>query len=85
MIAKHKPATKRRPGRPSVRTHRIQNAICVRIARGESLRSICKDTAMPARSTVYRWLAADARKRRQMEIIRRAMIAEGLMPDSEST
>lgn len=30
--------------------------ICLRMAEGETLRQICRDAAMPARSTVYRWL-----------------------------
>lgn len=31
--------------------------ICERLADGESLRSICGDENMPARSTVFKWLA----------------------------
>lgn len=31
--------------------------ICERIADGESLRSICDDENMPARSTVFKWLS----------------------------
>ena len=30
--------------------------ICGRMAEGETLRQVCRDPAMPARSTVYRWL-----------------------------
>ena len=33
--------------------------ICTRMGEGESLRSICRDDAMPALSTVFRWLAGD--------------------------
>jgi hypothetical protein len=44
-------------GRPSEYTDAIANAICQRIADGESLRSICQDKAMPDRSTVFRWLS----------------------------
>lgn len=36
----------------------IANLICERIADGESLRTICLDEAMPAKSTVFKWLAA---------------------------
>jgi hypothetical protein len=34
-------------------------AICERIADGESLRAICRDADMPARSTVFRWLSLE--------------------------
>lgn len=84
MVAARKHPKKRQPGRPSIRSRRIENAICRRIALGEPLRWICKDKAMPARSTVYRWLASDAESARQTESILRAMVAEGLMPDAES-
>jgi hypothetical protein len=30
--------------------------ICGRMSEGETLRQVCRDPAMPARSTVYRWL-----------------------------
>lgn len=32
-------------------------AICARLVEGESLRSVCRDDAMPALSTVFAWLA----------------------------
>ncbi len=35
----------------------IAENICERIAAGESLRAICKDKAMPGRTTICRWLA----------------------------
>lgn len=41
--------------RPPEYTTEIGEAICLRIAEGESLRSICRDEAMPARSTVLLW------------------------------
>ena len=34
----------------------IADAICGRLAGGETLRGICSDDEMPARSTVFRWL-----------------------------
>jgi hypothetical protein len=43
-------------GRPSDFTPAIADAICGRLAEGESLRAICAETAMPAQSTVFRWL-----------------------------
>jgi hypothetical protein len=41
-------------------TQDIFDAICERIADGESLRDICKDEGMPARSTVFKWLSQSA-------------------------
>jgi hypothetical protein len=38
-------------------TEEIGLAICERIADGESLRQICADDNMPARSTVFKWLS----------------------------
>lgn len=43
-------------GRPSDFTQEIADAICERIADGESLRSICQGDGMPNRITVFRWL-----------------------------
>lgn len=37
------------------------DAICERIADGESLRSICADEDMPNKATVFRWLADDTK------------------------
>ena len=60
--AARKPATakktpaKGKPGRPSKLTQAISREICARIADGETLLGICRDTRMPARSTVMLWL-----------------------------
>lgn len=43
-------------GRPTDYTTEIADAICERIADGESLRSICSDDGMPNKATVFRWL-----------------------------
>lgn len=43
--------------RPSDYSETIADQICERLADGESLRSICSDEAMPAKSTVFKWLA----------------------------
>lgn len=43
-------------GRPSIFTPELADLICERIANGESLRSICRDDAMPACSSVFKWL-----------------------------
>jgi hypothetical protein len=43
-------------GRPSSYTEEVAQAICERIANGESLRAICSDEGMPDKSVVNRWL-----------------------------
>lgn len=47
---------KRGRGAPSDYTAELATTICQRIADGESLRSICADDDMPARSAVFDWL-----------------------------
>ncbi|MGU3399158.1 terminase small subunit protein [Brucellaceae bacterium D45D] len=44
-------------GRPLEYSQAIGDAICERLCDGESLRKICEDENMPARSTVFRWLS----------------------------
>lgn len=46
-------------GRPTDYCKEIADLICERIADGESLRAICRDADMPARSTVFRWLSLE--------------------------
>lgn len=43
-------------GRPSSFTQEKADAICVKLAAGQSLRSICEAGDMPDRTTVFRWL-----------------------------
>ena len=43
-------------GRPTKYNNDLAEAICVRLANGESLRSICKDDGMPDKSTILRWV-----------------------------
>lgn len=43
-------------GRPSDFTQELADIICERIADGESLRSICAEEGMPAKSSVFKWL-----------------------------
>lgn len=43
-------------GRQSTFTQEVANAICERIANGESLRAICRDDDMPGAVTVCKWL-----------------------------
>lgn len=37
----------------------VQEEICRRVMNGESVRAICRDDAMPCKSTVMNWLATD--------------------------
>jgi hypothetical protein len=43
-------------GRPTDYCQEIADAICERLANGESLRQICSWEDMPNRATVFRWL-----------------------------
>jgi hypothetical protein len=62
--AKAKPAAKKpvvakapkKPGRPSIYTPEIVDAICDAIAKGEGVATICARAGMPAEKTVYLWL-----------------------------
>jgi hypothetical protein len=44
-------------GRSSGYDAAIAETICLRLIAGESLRAICADPRMPAKATVWRWLA----------------------------
>lgn len=52
----------------STYTTEVGDAICERIASGESLRSVCRDKAMPNKSTVLRWLVSEQAFRAQYEV-----------------
>ena len=54
--SKPKPKARRGRGRPTRYTPKVAVDICTRLAEGESLRAICMDNAIPARSTVLGWL-----------------------------
>lgn len=45
--------------RPTKLTDKIRDEICTRLASGESLRSICKDSHIPAVSTVLLWVVTN--------------------------
>ncbi len=49
-------AKPKKKGRPSLYTEALAAKMCRRLAEGKSLRSICRDDAMPAISTVMGWL-----------------------------
>jgi len=44
-------------GRSNGYSSEIAETICDRLAEGQSLRAICADPTMPAKATVFRWLA----------------------------
>ena len=45
--------------RPSIFTAELAASICERIASGESVRQVCRDPAMPGRTTVNQWVDED--------------------------
>lgn len=51
--------TARAMGRPSEYSDATADAICKRLACGESLRRICSEEAMPSKETVINWLLKD--------------------------
>jgi hypothetical protein len=72
--SKKKPAAKKAPakkkaapkqpaklGRPSSFTQEVADAICLKLAEGLSLRTICLAEDMPSATSVFRWLADDSR------------------------
>jgi hypothetical protein len=58
VTKKKDPADYLPTGRPSDFTQDTANAICIRLAGGESLRSITEDPTMPSRQTIYSWMNA---------------------------
>lgn len=44
-------------GRPTDYSLELTAAICERLAVGESLRSICRDDAMPSMASIFLWLS----------------------------
>jgi len=46
-------------GRPSDFSPEKANAICERLAAGDSLRTICQEEGQPDKATVFRWLASN--------------------------
>lgn len=67
-------------GRPSSYSQEIADAICERIADGDSLRSICDDEGFPNKATVFRWLAANTAFRDQYALSRESQ-ADALFDD----
>ena len=57
MTKRKNPNDLKPAGRPSTYSQESADEICRRIIAGEGLREICRDETMPARETVYGWLA----------------------------
>lgn len=53
----------------------VQMTICRRLMEGESMVAICRDETMPARSTVFEWLATNAEFQRAY-ILAKQLLAE---------
>jgi hypothetical protein len=49
-------------GKPTEFSQAVVDAICERLADGESLRSICSGDDMPSRASVFRWLSDETRQ-----------------------
>ena len=74
---------RRKTGRPSLYTEALAAEICRRLAEGESLRSICRDEAMPDKATVLRWLADEAKADfRDQYVLAREMQADALFDEA---
>ena len=74
---------KRKKGRPSLYTEALAAKICRRLAEGETLRSVCRDKAMPDKATILRWLA-DKKKAdfREQYVYAREMQADALFDEA---
>ena len=81
--AKPKPKARRGRGRPSIYTEALAVKICLRLAEGEPLRSVCRDPAMPDKATVLRWLADKAKADfRDQYVHARQMQADALFDEA---
>lgn len=54
-----KPLTPKPVGRQTTHTPEIAQAVCERLAEGETLRQVCRDEGMPPESTVRMWVMDD--------------------------
>ena len=59
-------------GRPSRYNERTAFVICGRLAKGQSMREICRDSHMPSAGTVYRWLSVNEEFQEQYARARKA-------------
>ena len=76
-------------GRPSIFSGKLADEICELLADGKSLREICRDDAMPAKSTVCKWLAENPefadQYTRAREIQAEALVEESLEIADDAT
>ncbi len=63
-------------GRSQGYSAEIAETICDRLVNRESLRAICADPAMPARATVFRWLASNEKFRRSYAFARECLVED---------
>ena len=59
---------KNKGGRPTDYTLELSDLICSRLSEGESMRSICRDEGMPAKTTMFRWLRENPEFRNQYDV-----------------
>jgi hypothetical protein len=64
-------AKPKRIGRPSSFTQEVADKLCVRMADGESLRTILREPGMPSLSMVFRWLEKNEAFREQYALARK--------------
>jgi len=55
-------------GRPTDYTLELSDEICARLSEGESMRSVCRDDAMPVLTTIFRWLRTKPEFKQQYDI-----------------
>jgi hypothetical protein len=68
-------------GRPTDYTEALAEEICLRLAEGESLVSICREEGMPRRAAVFRWLQLKLKQTRlQFSLI--ALIVQKVKVDN---
>lgn len=53
------PEDRRPPGRPSIKTPELLDAICHAVAMGENLDRLARRPEFPSKDTLYRWLEKD--------------------------
>ena len=78
-IIRRKPQTGNHPkdGRSPGYSVEVAETICERLINGESLRAICADPRMPAKATVFRWLASNQEFRRSYALARECQAEDG--------
>ena len=82
-MTKKNPVPKKKTGRPSLYAEALAAEICRRLAEGETLRSVCRDKAMPNKATVLRWLTDKTKADfRDQYVYAREMQADALFDEA---